>query len=101
MLNQLTVVNHPWVIVRPLTWQDVPMIETGRITLEMPLSNHGCLIASRLQHFGKCGLRTIELITITAKTIYVRVLASQDRSPTWTTNGIWDHTATEQHSFFR
>ena len=44
---------HGWIVVRPLSLQDLPEIEPRGVALEVPFSDHGGLVAALLKKLGK------------------------------------------------
>src|SRR5450759_2705473 len=59
------------VIIITLSWQDIPMVKSGRIRFEMPFANHSSCVTGFLEKFRKCLLRAIKwsLTFISGKSI--------------------------------
>jgi hypothetical protein len=64
----------------------------------MPLSNDGSLIPGLAQKLRYGLLRAIEGATVVLESIQVTVLACQNDSSTWPTNGIRDIAAIKSHA---
>ena len=74
------------------------MIETGGAALEMPLADHGRLIAHLLQELGKGLLFPIEANTIVNHAVEMAVLAGENDGPARGADRIGAEAVVEQHS---
>ena len=64
MLDLFAVVDHGRVVVGPLPGQDVPVVEAGGVGDEVPLADHGRLVAGALEELGEGGLRAVEAAVV-------------------------------------
>ena len=70
--------NKARVIIIALLRQNIPIIESGWQTYQMPLSDNGCLIAGFLQQFGHCLLASVkDSVLIVCKTVLMAVLSGK------------------------
>ncbi len=77
------------------------MIKTDWVADQMPLADDRSRIASGLHHWREAGLGAVEAaVAVVVEAVEVRVLASQDRGATGTTDRIGDQTAIEPHTAF-
>src|ERR1017187_6857931 len=79
MFHALTIADHHWVVVNALARQNFPMVKSGRITFQMPFTNHGGLVAGLLEQFGISDLRAVETaVGVVVKAVDVAVGAGED-----------------------
>lgn len=99
-LVRLSVLDHHRVHVKPLPWQNVPIIKTCRVGKQMPLADHRRLIPRLLEI-----LRQVRLIAIKGiedcHAILVAVFAGKNRRAARRANGIVNEAAREEHSVLR
>ena len=67
------------IVITALAREDLPIIETSRVRIEMPLAEHDGLVAGALQMLRKSGLRTVEAVSVAEEPIEMTVLAGKDR----------------------
>ena len=91
--------NKIGVVIRPLSGQDIPVIETGGDAFQVPFANHGRLVAGLLQQFGKGLLAPVKLIPIVAHTVQVAVFSGQNRGPAGCAKTISTKGVFKAHSF--
>ena len=79
MRHLLAVANHWGVVINPLLGNDFPMVETRRVAFQMPLADHGRLIARLPEQLGKSALRTVEPVArVVVKAVNVAVSAGNN-----------------------
>ena len=66
---------HRWVVVGPLSLQDLPEVKARGVALEMPFPNHGGLVTALLQKLGEGLLLTVKAHPIGQLAIEVTVFA--------------------------
>ena len=74
------------IVIEALSRKDHPLIESLRLRFEMPLSEHGCLVAYLLQKLGECLLGAIKIISVVHEAILMAVLSGNNDCPAWATN---------------
>src|SRR5689334_3595276 len=85
-------------IVLPLPWQDIPIVEPGRVTYEVPLADNRCLISVGAQQFRERHLAAVEsAVRVVVKTVLVAIFAGEYARPTRPTQRIRHITAIEPH----
>ncbi len=89
------------VVVVALSGQHFPGIEPNGFALEVPLSKRRSLIAGRLQHPRKRGLRGVELIDVVEHPVGVAVFSGDDHRAGWSAYGVGHQRAIEANSFCR
>ena len=72
---------HRRIVIGPLADQYVPIVEAGRLALEMPLTDDGRLIAGLLQQLGDGLLASVERVAVSDEAVQMAVLACQDNGP--------------------
>ena len=78
------------------------MVETGRVTDEVPFADDRGLVSRGLEQFWKCGLRAVEAaVRVVVKTIEMAVFAGQNRGAARSANGIGHEAAIEAYPTFR
>ncbi len=50
------------IVIEPLSGEDVPVIESGRIAAQMPFADHASVVAGLLQIFLHHGLSAIDAV---------------------------------------
>ena len=68
------------IVVDALPGQDVPVVEARRVAAQVPLADHGGVVAGLLQHLRHGRLRTVEAVE-DRHAVQVAVLAGEDRGP--------------------
>ena len=100
MLDGLSVVDHRGIVVNSLPRQDLPVIETGGVTDQMPFTDQGGGIPGPLQQFGESLLATIKTaVGIVVETVSVGIHPGQDGGPTGTADRVGDEAAIKPHPF--
>src|SRR5215471_2930866 len=59
-LNLFAVPDHWRVVIAALAGEDIPIIEAGWVSDQVPFADHGGLVPGGLQQFWKSGLRTVK-----------------------------------------
>ena len=72
---------HGWVVVRPLSLQDLPEIETRGVALEVPFSDHGGLVAVLLKKLREGLLFPVKAHAVGQLSVEMAVLAREDDGP--------------------
>ena len=93
------VVDHRRVVVDPLAGEDVPFVETGRITDQVPFADDRRLVAGFLQQFRESHLGRVEpAVGVVVKAVEVVVLPRQHARPAGPADGIGHQAAVEPHA---
>ena len=71
----LAVIDKVRIIIISLSSQNIPIIETGRIGCQVPLSDNSGLITGLLQQLRECLLATVKTFCIVGKAILMAMLA--------------------------
>ena len=87
-LPLLAIINESRIVVIALTYQDVPIIETGRIGGQVPLPDHRRLVTCLAQQLREGLLRAIKGVLVIDKAILVAMLSRQHAGPAGSTDGI-------------
>src|SRR5690242_3962400 len=85
-------------MILPLPWQNIPIIKTGGIALQMPLADHAGVITGGLQHFGNGRLAAVETIE-DSDAVDMAVFSGENRRAARGADGIDDETILEAHAF--
>jgi hypothetical protein len=72
----------------PLVRKYIPVVETRRLTEQMPFSYKGCTVTIVPENLRQCLLTSVEVGAIITLAIEVRVLAGKDYGATGTANRI-------------
>ena len=94
-------VDHLGIVVLALPGQDVPMVEAGRLALEVPLADHGRLISGRPQELGEGRLGAVESHGVVPHAVEVAVLAGQDDGPAGGADAVSAEAVVEAHALGR
>ncbi len=99
-LQLLAIAYEGGIVVISLPYQDVPMVEPRRLGAQVPLPNHGCLVAGLLQKLGKGLLATVKHVSvgIVGITVGMAVLACKHAGTTRSAQRIGYKTVGEAHS---
>jgi len=90
---------HRRVVVDALALEDLPEVEPGRVAVEVPLADHGGLVAGGLQQLRERRLGTVEDgVRVVVETIPVGILASQDHRAARATDRIGHERPVEPHA---
>ena len=95
-----TTIKHWRVVVWSLANKNVEIVVSLRSGFQVPLTNHGSLVARCIKKFRESLLIPIEGVSVPDKTVEVAVLASLDNSTARTTNTVSDITTVKQHATF-
>ena len=85
-------------MVTALAGQDVPVIETGGVGLQMPFADDGRLVAGGLKLLGHVRSFGVEGVVQGIDTVAVRVLSREDCSAAGRADGVGDETVLKPHS---
>ena len=88
-------------VVIALPRQDFPMIESGRLTHEVPFADDRRLVTGLLQQLGKRGLAAVEPALVVVEAVLVAVLAGENARPARSANRIGDIAAVKPHPLGR
>ena len=97
-LPLLAIINESRIVVIALTYQDVPIIETGRIGGQVPLPDHRRLVTCLAQQLREGLLRAIKGVLVIDKAILVAMLSRQHAGPAGSTDGIGHKTIGETNA---
>ena len=97
-LPLLAIINEGRIVVIALTYQDVPIIETGRIGGQVPLPDHRRLVTCLAQQLREGLLRAIKGVLVIDKAILVAMLSRQHAGPAGSTDGIGHKTIGETNT---
>ena len=87
------------VVIGTLPDQHLIVIKARRRGLQVPLADHGRLVACLPQHFRHGGLRTVERLSVRVLPVHVAVLSRQHRCPARRADRIRDQAVVEEHAF--
>src|SRR6056300_227503 len=93
-----TATEHWRIVIRPLSLKNIEIVEALRRRLEVPLSDHGSLVAGFAQKLGKGLLGTIKGISISYKSIEMAVFSSLNHGSARAANRVCDVAAREFHA---
>ena len=89
VLRRVVLRDEIRIAIVSLVIENHPMVETGRLGNQMPLSDNGRFIAVSLQHFRQSELRTVEpLVGILHESVFMAMLSCQHGSAARTGNGV-------------
>jgi len=81
-----------------LTGKNIPVIESGRIALEMPLADHNRLVSGLLEELGKCLLRAVKPQRVVPHSVEMTVFTGQDDSPAGRADAVGAEAVLESNS---
>ena len=87
------------IIIIPLSYQDVPIIKSGRFRYQMPFTDHSSLIAISLKQFRESLLVTVKCGGIIRKSIGMTMFTGQHTGTAGTTQGVCHKTICETDPF--
>ena len=87
-LYPFTIFNKFRIIIIPLSYQDVPIIKSGRFRYQMPFTDHSSLIAISLKQFRKSLLTTVKCGGIIRKSIGMTMFTGQHAGTAGTTQRV-------------
>ncbi len=86
------------IVIDALAGQDVPVVEAGGIGDQVPLADHGGLIAGALQFLGDVVALGIERFVQRVDAVLVAVLAGEDRGAAGRADGVGAEAIGEAHA---
>ncbi len=92
--------DHVGVVVKPLTRQHGPVVESLRLALEVALAVDGGLVAGFLEKLGKDLLIPIEGIAVVHEAVLVAVLAAHDDGAARAADGVRAKASLKGHAVF-
>ena len=98
-LYPFTIFNKFRIIIIPLSYQDVPIIKSGRFRYQMPFTDHSSLIAISLKQFRESLLVTVKCGGIIRKSIGMTMFTGQHTGTAGTTQGVCHKTICETDPF--
>ncbi len=81
ILSEYSVFNHWRIKIGSLTDENVPIVEAGRLSMQMPFSNYRHLIPPRLEQFWKGNLISVEQSANRNLSVDVGVGSGKDGCP--------------------
>ncbi len=99
ILFSLSHLDQVRVVIVSLPGKNIPVVEPGRVTFEMPLSDHDRLVAYLLEELGKCLLRSVELKRVVPHTVEMTVFSGQDDSPAGGADAVSAEAVLESYPF--
>ncbi len=90
-----------WVVVVPLSRQDLPVIKALRRRSQVPFPKQGRFIPCPLQQLGKGDLIPIKPVAVVPEPIVMTVQPCQDHSATGPANTVGAERVPKQHAFRR
>ncbi len=96
-----THLNHIRVVILTLAGQDIKIVKTGRVTLEMPLADERRLVTRLTQEFGISLLRSIELNRIVPDPVEMAVFSGENGRPARSADAVCAETAVKANAFPR
>lgn len=91
--------NEVRIVVAALAGKDLPVVESGRVGLQMPFADESCLVACALEHLWKGGLSAVKVVSIAAESVDVAVLAGEDTCAGGTADGVGTEGIDESGAF--
>src|ERR1051326_9163143 len=88
------------VVIHALTRQDIPIVESGRVSFQMPFSNHRRLVSNGFQILGDILVLWIDPVVESLDAFHVAVLAREDSRSTGSADRVGAKTVVEPHSPF-
>ena len=98
VLDLGSVLDEHRIVVVALVYEDPPLVETGRVRLQMPLPHDGRLVAGRLQQLGQRDLAAVERVAVIPKTIRVTVFPRQQDGSTRCADRVGDEAVGEANA---
>jgi len=98
-LYPFAIFNKFRIIIIPLSYQDVPIIKSGRFRYQMPFTDHSSLIAISLKQFRESLLVTVKCGGIIRKSIGMTMFTGQHTGTAGTTQGVCHKTICETDPF--
>ena len=86
------------VVVRSLSGQHLPVVETGGRALEMPFPDHGGLVAGLAEQLGERDLRSVEHVRVVSHSIQMAVKPGLNHRARRGADRVGDHGPVEPHS---
>ena len=86
------------IVVKSLSGQDVPVVETGGVAFEMPLSDHGGLVTCLLEEFGEGLLRAVEVDPVVDDAVDMAVFSSEDDGPAGSADRVGAEAVVKSHA---
>ena len=88
---------HDVIVVKSLSGEDIPVVETRGVGREVPFSDHGRGVPGLLQQFGEGLLRSVKFVEDWGA-VEVAVLAGEHRRPRRGRDGVGGKAVVEHHS---
>lgn len=88
---------HDGIVVKSLSGEDIPVVETRGVGREVPFSDHGRGVSGLLQQFGEGLLRSVKFVEDRGA-VEVAVLAGEHRCPRRGRDGVGGKAVVKHHS---
>ena len=95
----LAVLDEEGRVVFALRHQNAPEVEALRVGVQMPLADHGRLVAGVVQQLGEGLLRAVEGARVVREAVLVAVFARQDAGARGARDGVGHVAVLEEHAF--
>ncbi len=92
------VVDHAWVVVESLADQDVPVVKAGGVGFEVPLADHGGVVAGVFEEFDEGLLAAVEGVFVGVEAVAVAVFPGEDGGSAGSADGVGDQAVVEAHA---